>query len=43
MDFEISTEELCSYLERVKEDYNPEEIEFDTFAKLIAIILEDTN
>ena len=39
----ILDDELDIYLSAVKEEYNKEEIDFDHFARVVAIILEDAS
>jgi len=43
MNFDMTEEEIQNYLKKVKEDYKRDEIDFDTFARLVAIILEDSS
>lgn len=41
MNFNLSEEEVHNYMNKVKEGYKKDEIEFDQFARCVAIILED--
>jgi len=43
MGFELSDEEIKSYLMNLDENFNSNEIDFELFARLIAILLEEYN
>lgn len=40
MSFELAEEDIDNFMKKIKIDYNKYEIEFDSFARLVAIILE---
>lgn len=43
MGFDLSDEEIKSYLTNLDENFNPNDIDFELFARLIAILLEEYN
>lgn len=43
MGFDLSDEEIKSYLMNLDENFNANEIDFELFARLIAILLEEYN
>ena len=43
MNFELVEEEIEEYLAKLNSNYHPEEIDFELFARLVAILLEELN
>lgn len=41
MDFELTEQDVLTYLERLKPENPQGDVDYDTFARLIAVILED--
>jgi len=43
INLKFTEEEIISYLKKINETFNQDEIDFELFSRLIAIILEENN